>query len=92
MFLAHVAHLRYDRHYKKYFDGKVGLQPFTEVKLARLSSGIRSKRTPITIPSTVDKGDYRQLLVEKLLPTITNKFPCGYGRISDLQPDKHDLT
>ncbi len=65
MFLAAVAHPRYDRHRKSFFDGKIGLWPFVETRAAKRGSMNRPKGAPVTTPLTVDKDLYRKFLIEK---------------------------
>ena len=43
MFLAAVAHPRYDNHKKAYFNGKIGLWPFVEKIAAKRNSKNRPK-------------------------------------------------
>ena len=70
MFLVAVARPRWDTNRNRWFDGKIGMWPFTEVVPAQRSSANRPAGTPITKPLNITAVEYRRFLTEKLLPVI----------------------
>ena len=70
MFLAAVARPRWDLHENKWFDGKIGIWPFTEVAPAQRRSVNRPAGTMVTKPMNVSAVAYRCFLIDKLLPAI----------------------
>ena len=70
MFLAAVARPRWDTNRNLWFDGKIGMWPFTEVVLAQRCSANRPAGTLITKPINVTTVGYRHFLIDKLLPAI----------------------
>ena len=78
MFLAAVARPRWDRCRNSYFSGKLGVWPFVTFEIARRSSRNRPAGTLVTKPMTsVTNVEYRQVLINKLLPAIAEKWPRG---------------
>ena len=75
IFLAAVAHPRYDSHSRSYFDGNIGIWPFVETRAAKRTSVNRPKGTPVTSLLNVDRNVYRNFIAEKLYPAIRDKFP-----------------
>lgn len=75
MFLAAVAHPRFDEHGNCTFDGKVGLWPFVERVRAQRSSHNRPRGTLETKSVNVTKDVYRQYVLDKVLPAIKAKWP-----------------
>ncbi|ETV79736.1 hypothetical protein H257_06974 [Aphanomyces astaci] len=55
MFLCAVARPRHNYWHHVMWDGKVGLSPFVETKMAQRKSKNRDRSTPITAPMTVTK-------------------------------------
>ena len=80
MFLCAVARPRYDIHRKKWFDGKLGIWPFTCVAPAKRNSKRRPKGTPETKPVNVTAAIYKEFMLEKVLPAIMKKWPPSYRK------------
>ena len=89
MFLCAVARPRYDFCAKQNFDGKIGIWPFTKIEPAQRSSANRPAGTLVTKPVTsVTNIEYRQFLIQKVLPAIKSKFPTlPEGKSIKLQQD-----
>jgi hypothetical protein len=62
------------------FDGKVGLWPVVETKLAVRSSKNRPKGTPVTTPVEMTKDVYESMLSEHVIPAIKRVWPgkCAF--------------
>ena len=74
MFLAAVARPRWNSAKNCNFDGKLGIWPFTKVELARRCS--RNRPAGIFVTKTIESitnVEYRQYLIEKMLPVIKGK-------------------
>jgi hypothetical protein len=79
MFMAAVARPRYDFDTKTWFDGLIGIFPFTEFKAAKRSSYRRKKGTMEQVPMlSITNVEHEQMLVDKVLPAIKEKFPKAY--------------
>ena len=83
MFLAAVARPRWDTNKNKRFDGKLGIWPFIKTEISKR----KSRNRPAGVPETkaiekVTNVEYREFLIEKLLPAIKNKFPSTYDAVS----------
>ena len=60
------------------FDGKLGIWPFITVEQAKRSSRNRPAGTPVTKAKTlVTNVEYRQFIIEKLLPAMKEKWPSN---------------
>jgi hypothetical protein len=76
MFLCAIARPRYDQETGEcLFDGKIGMWPIVEYNAARRSSVNRVRGTVITTPVSCTKDKYRQMMIEKVLPAIKQKWP-----------------
>lgn len=76
MFMAAVARPRWDPSKNEYFDGKIGIWPFTFKENAKRNSKNRSKGTPVTkVMETIGREEIRNMLIENVLPAIREKFP-----------------
>ena len=75
MFLAAVARPRYDHHRKTIFNGNIGMWPFIVKEPARRASKNRPAGTMVTKPVMVGKDQYRNMLLENVLPAIRLKWP-----------------
>ena len=74
MFLAAVARPRWDTRRNQRFDGKLEIWPFITIEEARRNSQNRPAGTPVTKAITsVTNVEYRQFIIEKLLPAIKEK-------------------
>ena len=70
MFLAAVARPRWDTNRNLWFDGKIGMWPFTEVVPAQRCSANRPAGALITKLINISNVGYRRFLIDKLLPAI----------------------
>jgi hypothetical protein len=77
MFLSAVAKPRYDPHRKAMWDGKLGLWPFAKLVPAQRNSINRPAGTLEWKSYNVDRKAYREMMIEKLLPAIKEKWPRG---------------
>ena len=77
MFLAAQAQPRWDPCRNAYWDGKIGMWPVGEWTPAERTSRNRPRGAPIWKNTSIDKSVYRQLLIEKVLPAIKEKWPRG---------------
>lgn len=77
MFLAAVARPRLDPVKNEFFDGKIGIWPFIKYEPAKRNSKNRCAGTEVASPVVVDKNEYRQMLINKVLPAIKSKWPCN---------------
>lgn len=75
MFLAAVARPKYDHHRKTMFNGKIGIWPFVVKEPAKRASKNRPAGTMITKPVMVGKDQYRDMLLENVLPAIRLQWP-----------------
>jgi hypothetical protein len=75
MFICDVARPRWDTRANRYFDGKLGIWPFVEKVPAQRGSRNRHRGTLETKPISVTKAVYKQLIMEKVLPAIEEKWP-----------------
>ena len=76
MFLAAVARPRKDTAKNSCFDGKLGIWPFLERKIAQRTSKNRSAGTIETNPVTaVTRAEYVTMLLDNVIPAIAAKFP-----------------
>ena len=59
------------------FDGKIGLWPFVEEYVAKRNSKNRRKGTMLTVNmEVVNRGVYRQFLIDCVIPAIKTKWPA----------------
>ena len=58
------------------FDGKIGMFPIVETVVAQRTSRHRPRGANIVRPVNVTKERYRQLIVERVVPAIKEKWPC----------------
>ncbi|KAG4063958.1 hypothetical protein PC123_g1219 [Phytophthora cactorum] len=77
MMLSAVARPRYNANVECIFDGKLGTCPFVEFTVAQRTSRNRVAGTSVTKPVTATQENYREMLVDKLLPSILSKWPGG---------------
>jgi len=75
MFLCAVARPRFDAEGKCVFDGKIGFWAFTEEVQAQRNSKHRPAGTWELKPVNVDREEYRDMLVDNVLPAIKSKWP-----------------
>ncbi|ETW09005.1 hypothetical protein H310_01476 [Aphanomyces invadans] len=87
MFLCAVARPRHDSQRHAMWDGKAGLWPFVETKLAKRKSKNRDRGTPVTVPMSVTKPIYSNYLIDKVFPAIQSKWPDRRGRPIFVQQD-----
>ncbi|KAE9265608.1 hypothetical protein PR003_g32404, partial [Phytophthora rubi] len=74
MMLAAVARPRYNEAGECIFDGKLGTCPFVVHTLAERTSRNRPAGTPLVKAVTATKENYREMLIDKLLPAIRSKW------------------
>jgi hypothetical protein len=77
MFLAATARPRFDAEGHCVFDGKVGIWPFTGVRLAERNSVNRPAGTELLVNVNCTKETYKQKLLECVIPAIREKFPVN---------------
>lgn len=75
MFLAAVARPQWDSSRNRMFDGKIGIWPIVKKEPAMRASKNRPRGTMVTKPLNVDKSVYRNLLMEKVIPSVLEKWP-----------------
>ena len=78
MFLCAVARPRHDTTNNTLFDGKLGIWPFVEEVAAQRSSRNRPAGTMETKSVSVKRHNFREMLIDKLLPAIMEKWPPAY--------------
>ncbi|KAG2926031.1 hypothetical protein C6341_g16405 [Phytophthora cactorum] len=88
MMLAGVARPRWNAVSGFYFDGKLGIWPFIVQEPAVRSSSRRPAGTMITKEGRVNKGTYRKMLFQHLLPAVRERWPsvCN-GELLRMQQD-----
>jgi hypothetical protein len=88
MFLCAIARPRYDAAGECIFDGKIGMWPFVETRIARRSSPHRPAGTPETKVINCDKETYRRFMIEKVVTAIKLRWPDrGLNRTVVIQHD-----
>ncbi|XP_050233509.1 uncharacterized protein LOC126681996 [Mercurialis annua] len=88
MFLAAVARPRIDVDTGMTFDGKIGIWPFVCKEPAKRNSKNRTAGTMETKPIlSVTKEVTRSYLINNLLPSIKEKWPCFGSRTIYIQQD-----
>jgi hypothetical protein len=88
MFLCATARPRWDTTRNVYFDGKIGMWPFTKRVGAQRSSRNRPRGTMVTVPINVTAEVYREFILNKVLPAIDEKWPeCHRGMTINIQQD-----
>jgi hypothetical protein len=88
MFLCAIARPRYDAAGECIFDGKIGMWPFVETRIARRSSPNRPAGTPETKVINCDKETYRRFMIEKVVTAIKLRWPDrGLNRTVVIQHD-----
>ena len=75
MFLCAQARPRWDNNANQMWDGKIGIWPIGEYKPATRTSVNRPAGTPVWKNQKVNKDKYRELLLEKVIPAIKDKWP-----------------
>jgi hypothetical protein len=77
MFLAATAKPRWDPHTRRMWDGKVGIWPFARIQPAQRTSARRVAGTPEWVTYNVNRDTYRDMLINHVLPAISEKWPRG---------------
>ena len=75
MFLCAVARPRFNTSVNSWWDGKLGIWPIGDWELAQWGSKNRPKGTLVWKNKMVTKVVYRDLLINKLIPAILEKWP-----------------
>jgi len=74
-----------------YWDGKIGIWPFGRMVPAKRTSIRRPAGTPEWENHTIDRDEYREMMITNVLPAIINKFPWSYltraGKSVKIQQD-----
>ena len=70
MFLCAIARPRYNDAGTCIFDGKIGMWPFVEIRIARRSSPNQPAGTPETKVINCNKETYRRFMIEKVVTAI----------------------
>jgi hypothetical protein len=76
MFLAAVACPRFNAQGKCTFDGKIGMFPFVERVAAQRASRNCPRYHIATKLLPVNKNQYREFMIQKVIPAIRDKWPC----------------
>jgi hypothetical protein len=82
MFMSAVARPRRDVNRNRHFDGKLGIWPFVVTAVAVRSSKARPRGTMVVVPTTVDRPAYTDMLLQKLVPALLDKWPRDVRHIS----------
>ncbi|KAF0720980.1 hypothetical protein AaE_010219 [Aphanomyces astaci] len=75
MFLSAVARPRWNYNTNEWFDGRIGTWHFTQSVPAQRSSRNRPSGTMVTVPCTVTRDTYRDMLIDNVIPAIKAKWP-----------------
>jgi hypothetical protein len=88
-FLCAFAQPRYDAAGERMFDGKIGIWPFVETRIARRSSPNQPAGAPETKVINCNKETYRRFMIEKVVVTaIKLRWPDqGLNRTVMIQHD-----
>ncbi|CAM9847202.1 unnamed protein product [Choristocarpus tenellus] len=78
MFLAVVARPRKFSN-RVLFNGKIGICPIVDTKIAQRSSKHLPKGTKVLVPATVDGESYKKLMIEGVIPAIKIHMPRPEG-------------
>lgn len=76
-FLCAQARPRWDPHRNAFWDGKLGIWPIGRFQPARRSTRNRPAGTMEWEDTTVTRDVYRELLLDKVIPSIVEKWPRG---------------
>ena len=88
MFLCAIARPRWDPNKKQWWDGKIGMWPFTYKKAAERTSKNRPVGTMETkAMNSVGKKEYREMIVDKVVPAIKAQWLPAYGKRVRIQQD-----
>jgi len=87
MFLCAQARPRWDHHTNSMWDGKIGIWPVGRWEPAQRSSRNRPRGTLVWKNTSITKDVYRDLLTEKVLPAVKDKWPVGCTRNITIQQD-----
>jgi hypothetical protein len=87
MFLAATARPRFNDDGECVFDGKIGIWPIVTRERAIRNSVNRPAGTLVTKPLNVNHEIYRQMLLEKVIPAIKDRFPHHRNRTVLIQQD-----
>ena len=74
-FLCAVARLRFNTSANSWWDGKLGIWPIGDWEPAKQGSKNRPKGTLVGKNKMVTKDIYKDLLINKLIPAILDKWP-----------------
>lgn len=75
MFLAAVARPRFDYDRNTGFDGKLGIFPIIQEKIAKRTTKNQTRGDTVLQPLSVDRHVYYDLLVSNVLPAIKEMMP-----------------
>ncbi|KAG2916212.1 hypothetical protein PC119_g8729 [Phytophthora cactorum] len=92
MMLAVVARPRWNAASGSYFDRKLGVWPFIVQEPAVRSSLRRPTGTMITKEGRVNKGTYRKMLIQHLLPAVRERCPSVCNGELLRPPNSPDLN
>lgn len=87
MFLCAVARPRYCHTRKYVWDGKIGCWPVGYIQPAKYNSKNRPAGTLEWQDLNVNRERYRNILMDKLLPAIKEKWPPGGPKVIKIQQD-----
>ncbi|XP_074291131.1 uncharacterized protein LOC141617897 [Silene latifolia] len=88
MFMAAVSRPIYDDDNNLIFDGKIGIFPFTFQEPAKRRSKNRAAGTLETKSiASINKQVIKEMLIEKILPAITSKWPALLSKNIIIQQD-----
>ena len=80
MFTGVVARPRFDPHRNRYFNGKIGIFPYTKQDPAQRSSRNRPRGTLVTKQVEVTKEVYKKMLLDNVIPAIKDSWPAASRR------------
>ncbi|CAM9642581.1 unnamed protein product [Discosporangium mesarthrocarpum] len=70
-----------------WFDGKIGIWPIVDTKVAQPTSKHRAKGTKVLVLAMVDGERYKKLMIEALIPAIKACMPRPEGHTVFVQQD-----
>ncbi|CAM9443789.1 unnamed protein product [Discosporangium mesarthrocarpum] len=86
MFLAAVARPRKMSN-GVWFDGKIGIWPIVDSKVAQRTTKHRPKGTKVCVPAMVDEEMHKKLMIEAVIPAIKACMPRPEGHTIFVQQD-----
>ena len=82
MFLCAIARPRWNTSENRIFNGKIGIWPFIEMRQAKNNSRNRPAGTWEMVPKNVTRDVYREMMIDKVIPAIVEKWPADSRNIA----------